>query len=109
MYHRKASLDQRPIIMMEKLGTCAKYTCVADPERIEYVPILAGENPRKSSPTIPAADCILVRAVVEHIVLREFLTSMVLTQVSMAGRTMNAHDRSGCTLFCGLFGVRVLC
>ena len=83
MYRRKASLDQRPIIMMEKVGTCAKYMCMADPKRMECVPISAGANPRTSSPTIPAADFILVRAVVEDIVLREFLTRMVLTQVFM--------------------------
>ena len=79
MYRRIASLDQRPIIMIEKVGTCAKYMCMADTERIECVTISAGANPRTSSPTIPAADCILVLVVVEDIVLREFLTRMVLT------------------------------
>ena len=83
MYRRKASLDQQPIIMMEKVGICAKYMCMADPKRIECVPILEVANPRTFSPTIPAADRILVQAVVEDIFLREFSTRMVLTHVSM--------------------------
>ena len=83
MYRRKASLDQRPIIIMEKVGTCAKYMCMAAPNRMEYLPISEGENPRTSSPTIPAADRILVWAVVEDIVLGDFSTRMVLTQLSM--------------------------
>ena len=72
MYRRKASLDQRPIIMMEKVGTCDKYMYMAAPKRMGCVPILAGANPRTSSPTIPAADFILVQAVVKYIVLRDF-------------------------------------
>ena len=59
---------------MEKVGTCAKYMCMAAPERMECVPISAGANPRTSSPTIPASDSILVRKVVEDIFLGSFST-----------------------------------
>ena len=69
--------------MMEKVGTCAKYMCMVAPKQMKCMPILAGANPRTSYPTIPVADHILVRAVVEDIVFREFLTRMVLNQVSI--------------------------
>ena len=69
--------------MMEKVVTCAKYMCMSATKRMECVPILAGENPRTPSPTITTANCILVWAVVEDIVLGEFSKRMVLTQVSM--------------------------
>ena len=68
---------------METVGTCTKYLCMVDPELMECVLISAGENPRTSSLIIPTADRILVRVVVEDIVLREFLTKMLLTQVLM--------------------------
>ena len=69
--------------MMEKVGNCAKYMCMVAPKQMKCMPILAGANPRTSYPTIPTADRILVRSVVEDIILREVLTRMVLTQVSM--------------------------
>ena len=70
MYRRKASLDQQPIIIMEKVGTCANYMCMTAPERMGCVPILVGANTRTSFPTIPAAYPILVHAVVVYMVLR---------------------------------------
>ena len=39
MYLRKASLDHRPIIMIEKVGTPARYIAMAEPDRTECVPI----------------------------------------------------------------------
>ena len=39
MYFRKARLDQRPISMIEKTGTPARYMAIAAPDRIECVPI----------------------------------------------------------------------
>ena len=38
MYFRKARLDQRPISIMEKMGTPARYMAIAAPDRIECVP-----------------------------------------------------------------------
>ena len=38
MYHRNASLDQRPIIMMRKTGQPPRNMGFAEPERMECVP-----------------------------------------------------------------------
>ena len=38
MYFRNARLDQRPISIMEKMGTPARYMAIAAPDCIECVP-----------------------------------------------------------------------
>jgi hypothetical protein len=45
MYFRKARLDQRPISMIEKIGTPAMYMAIAAPERIKCIPILEWRMP----------------------------------------------------------------
>ena len=81
MYRRKASDDQRPIIMMVKVGICARYIAIAPPERMEWVPISSGLKPRMASPTSLAAERSLTRTVAEEIVDDLPLVKIVLTVV----------------------------
>ncbi len=50
MYFRKARLDQRPISMIEKTGTPARYMAIAAPDRIECVPTSERSIPSFVSP-----------------------------------------------------------
>ncbi len=57
MYHRKASLDQRPIIMIRKTGHPPRNIAIAAPEQMECVPILSTKMWRVSSPIALTASC----------------------------------------------------
>ena len=102
MYLRKASLDHRPIIMIEKVGTPARYMAMAAPDRTEWVPMSSDSKPNLSSPTPSAAERSLFRTVVEEMVESLSSTKMVLTGVfssvpgyEMTRRHTAAHDRTG--------------
>ena len=79
IYRRKASLDQRPIIMIVKVGTSARYIAIAAPDRTECVPMSSGLNPSLSSPSDLAADLSLVSIVDAEIVASLSFTRMVFT------------------------------
>ena len=79
MYRRKASLDQRPIIMIVKVGTSARYIAIAAPDRTEWVPMSSGLNPSLSSPSDLAADRSLANIVEAEIVASLSFTRMVFT------------------------------
>ena len=72
-------MDQRPIIVMMKVGTPARYMAMTAPDLMECVPMSAGLKPRVSSPRSCAAERSLERTVEEEIVLRSPLMRMVLT------------------------------
>ena len=55
MYRRKASLDQRPIIIMTKTGHSPRNIAIAAPDLMEWHPISSALNPRRSSPTAVTA------------------------------------------------------
>ena len=63
MYLRKASEDQRPMSMIVKVGTLSRYIVIADPERIEWVPISSRWKHRQSLPTFWVAEQIFLRTV----------------------------------------------
>ena len=79
MYFRKASLDHRPIIMMEKVGTSARYIAMAAPERMECVPISCPVNPSLSTPMSSTAERSFVRTVEDEMVESLSLRKIVLT------------------------------
>ena len=102
MYLRKASLDPLPIIMIEKVGTSAKYMAIAAPDRMECVPMSSPLKPSLSSPMRSAADRSFVRTVEEDIV--EILSSVKIVFTydfsSVPGydrtrRAIDAHARTG--------------
>ena len=68
MYRRKASEDQRPIIMIENVGTSSRYIAIAAPDRMECVPMSSGLKPSLASPRVRAAERSLERAVVDDMV-----------------------------------------
>ena len=51
--------------MMVKVGTPSKYIAIEAPERMEWVPMLSGWNPRQSSPTFLAAEQSFLHTVEE--------------------------------------------
>ena len=53
---RKALEDQRPMVMMVKVGTPSRYIAMAALKRMEWVPMSLGWKPRQSSPTLLAAE-----------------------------------------------------
>lgn len=55
MYLRKASLDQRPIIMIVYMGTSSRYIAMAPPDLIEWVPKSPFLTPSESHPMDSAA------------------------------------------------------
>ena len=55
---------------------------MADPKRMEWVPMLSGWNPRRSSPTFSAAEQILLWTVEELMVFSFLARNIVLTMVS---------------------------
>ena len=79
MYLRKASLDHRPIIMIEKVGTSARYIAMAAPDRIECVPISFPVNPNLSTPMSSTAEQSLVRTVDDEMVEIVSFRRIVLT------------------------------
>ena len=56
IYRRKALLAQRPMIMIVSVYTLARYSSMAKPDRMEWVPTSLCENPSLSSPkeSVPA-------------------------------------------------------
>ena len=50
IYRRKASLDQRPIIMIVQTGTSPKYIAIAAPDLMECVPISPRFKFKRSQP-----------------------------------------------------------
>ena len=86
MYRKKASLDHRPMIMMVKVGTCARYIAMAAPERRECVPISVSAKPRASLP----------RVLTVH--LKEFL---IAVEVSSTGSWDCVGERKRLTLESG--------
>ena len=79
MYFRKASLDHRPIIMMEKVGTSARYIAMAAPERMECVPMSFPVNPSLSTPISSTAERSFVRTVADEMVESLSLRKILLT------------------------------
>ena len=79
MYFRIASLDHRPIIMMEKVGTSARYIAMAAPDRMECVPISLPMKPNLSTPMSSTAERSLVRTVDDEMVEILSLRKIVLT------------------------------
>ena len=78
---RKSLEDQRPMVMMVKVGTPSRYIAMAAPKRMEWVPMALGWKPRQSSPTFSAADRIFLRTVEELIVFSFPARNIVLTVV----------------------------
>ena len=56
IYRRKALLAQRPMIVFVSGYTLARYSSLANPDRMEWVPTSLCENPSISSPkeSVPA-------------------------------------------------------
>ena len=79
MYFRKASLDHLPIIMMEKVGTSARYIAMAAPERMECVPISFPVKPSLSTPMSSTAERSFVRTVADEMVEILSLRKIVFT------------------------------
>ena len=50
IYRRKALLAQRPMIMIVSGYILARYSSIANPDRMEWVPTSLCENPSISSP-----------------------------------------------------------
>ena len=67
IYRRNASEDQRPIIMIENVGTLSRYIAIAAPDLIECVPMSSGLKPSLISPRLLAAERSLEQAVVDDI------------------------------------------
>ena len=63
MYRRKASLDQRPIIMMVKVGTLDRYMAIAALDLSDRVPMSSGLKSRCTSPIDLVVDRSLVSIV----------------------------------------------
>ena len=56
IYRRKALLSHRPMIMIVSGYTLVRYSSMANPDRMEWVPTYLCENPSLSSPkeSVPA-------------------------------------------------------
>ena len=67
MYRRKASLDQRPMIMIVYVGTLARYMAMAAPDLRECVPMSSAVKPRVSLPMALTVDLSVFRMDVDEI------------------------------------------
>ncbi len=72
-YFRKVRLDQRPISMIEKIGTSATYMAIAAPERIECVPSSEGRMPSFVSPMATMSSLIRLDIISDVMLMILFL------------------------------------
>ena len=102
MYFRNARLDQRPISMIEKTGTPARYMAIAAPDRIKCVPTSDRWMPSFVSPmaTTPSLSRFATISDVMLIVLflcraRETGESLLVPLNVWIRLTIEAHSLTG--------------
>ena len=110
-------LFQRPIFMIEKIGTLLRYMAIAAPDRIEWVPISCVAIPRRLQPvaSTPARrefviiDDVMCSSLLFDQKAETLVSSLVLGYdkilLTMFAHCLTGHNTSCCVRHCMIFSI----
>ena len=110
-------LFQRPIFMMEKIGTLLRYMAMAAPDRMEWVPISWVEIPRRLQPvaSTPARNefVIIAEVMCSSLLFDQKAETLVFSFVlgydkillTILAHCLTGHNTSCCVRHCMIFSI----